>query len=153
MGKHIDPKPTTFMGVKYRSRLEARWAVFLAAYEVVRRFTYEAFTYTDEKTRWEYTPDFSITIGRTTYLLEVKPTFPTAEALDHTYCHWSSLVDFPLFLGYGNFFQTHTPRIWLLPTFTPLPRYPRNPGQNLGTFFPGAIDAINKAKAYRFDIR
>jgi len=52
----IQAKPTKYAGITFRSRLEARWAVFFDAIDV--RWEYEPETFSTE---WgDYTPDFRL---------------------------------------------------------------------------------------------
>jgi hypothetical protein len=73
MADAMKAKPTVFAGVRFRSRLEARWAVFFAALGV----------------RWEYEPETPATNYQADFLLpratcgplwvEVKPPLPGQE--------------------------------------------------------------------------
>jgi len=61
--------PTTYRGIRYRSRLEARWATFFDELHI--RYAYEpkAFTHEGEN----YVPDFYLPATKT--WVEVKPSF------------------------------------------------------------------------------
>lgn len=61
-------QPTQFKGVEYRSRTEARWAVFLDVLGVSFRYEPERFTLSDR--RW-YIPDFYVDDWKV--FIEVKP--------------------------------------------------------------------------------
>lgn len=78
MSQHIDPKPTTYRGTKFKSRLEARWAVFFDHCANVMNWTYEPVTLRLPAKGWEYTPDFALDIycrgNKGTMLIEVKPS-------------------------------------------------------------------------------
>lgn len=71
MNYNIAAHPTTYAGVEFRSRLEARWAAF---FDLV-------------KWKWEYepldlsgwTPDFSLRGARRNILVEVKPILELPE--------------------------------------------------------------------------
>lgn len=67
----IAAKPTKFKETEFRSRLEARWAVFFDALKV--RYEYEKTTYSIDGD-W-YLPDFWLK----RWIVEVKPTPPTPE--------------------------------------------------------------------------
>lgn len=65
----IPSKPTVFGGVTFRSRLEARWAVFFARLGL--EWQYEPRAYTTESWSGRYTPDFRLPeLGM---LIEIKP--------------------------------------------------------------------------------
>lgn len=72
---HINAIPTQYGDRLFRSRLEARWAVFFDALEI--RWDYEPQTFTDGSL-W-YVPDFWVT-GLSCFI-EVKPTLPTKEEM------------------------------------------------------------------------
>jgi len=66
------PIPTEYRGVKFRSRLEARWAVFMDAARVRWEYEFEGFQL---PSGW-YVPDFWLPdLG---VWLEIKPVEPTA---------------------------------------------------------------------------
>lgn len=69
MGKHIKPIPTEYNGVKYRSRLEARWAVFFDQLGVKNFYEYEGFQL---PSGW-YVPDFYLPDIRGGLWVEIKP--------------------------------------------------------------------------------
>lgn len=75
------PKPTKYKGTKFKSVLEARWAVLLDTAVAVSDWKYEPTTVTDPNTLWTYTPDFLIVVSGVMYYLEIKPTPPTKEYL------------------------------------------------------------------------
>jgi hypothetical protein len=57
----IQAKPTQYAGITFRSRLEARWAVFFDALDIPWEYEPERFHLTDGST---YTPDFRLTLRR-----------------------------------------------------------------------------------------
>jgi hypothetical protein len=65
----ISAIPTSHNGVKFRSRLEARWAYFFDILSVPYRYEYEGFQLGD---RW-YVPDFWLPETKT--WIEIKPPF------------------------------------------------------------------------------
>jgi hypothetical protein len=69
----IKPIPTEFNGIKYRSRLEARWAVFFRLLNVDFRYEYEGYSL---NSGW-YLPDFWL--PSLSLFVEIKPTIPSAE--------------------------------------------------------------------------
>lgn len=69
----ITPIETVYKGIRFRSRLEARWAVFLDALGF--KFVYEPDAYDLDGT-W-YLPDFWVPDWKT--FLEIKPEPPTQE--------------------------------------------------------------------------
>lgn len=98
------PKPTTFNGVTYRSRLEAKWAVqfWLAKTPAV----YEGYEF-KQPNGWKYTPDFYLpgagTIHRTGLYLEIKPNYPSDEYLNFIA---GFNLDLPLYFGVGSFYRS-----------------------------------------------
>ena len=72
----INPIETLYKGIRFRSRLEARWAVFLDALNF--KFVYEPDGYDLDGT-W-YLPDFWVPDWKA--FLEIKPEQPTQEQMD-----------------------------------------------------------------------
>lgn len=72
---NITPKPTKYKRILYRSRLEARWAVFFTVLRV--SFEYEQYVF--KTTEGGYMPDFFI--EKTGWFIEIKPTKPTVEEI------------------------------------------------------------------------
>lgn len=68
------PKKTKHNGYLFRSRLEARWALFLEFLKI--DYLYEPKTF-DLKNGHSYTPDFYLPILN--IWIEIKPTYPTEE--------------------------------------------------------------------------
>jgi len=71
----IKPIETEYKGYKFRSRLEARWAVFFDA--IGSKWKYEAEGYEIEGVR--YLPDFEIENEDNKFFIEIKPNFITEE--------------------------------------------------------------------------
>lgn len=74
--------PTTYNSIKYRSRLEARWAVFFDHLNF--DFLYEPFTIKNNDA--EYLPDFWVYSGfqnQNDVIIEIKPLTPNNEYIDH----------------------------------------------------------------------
>jgi|DEB0MinimDraft_10_1074344.scaffolds.fasta_scaffold01095_4 hypothetical protein len=78
--------PTTVNGVTYRSKLEAAWAIYWTRLKL--HFEYEPRRYAISFGGSGYLPDFWFPLpdidGRENagYLVEVKPTFPTAKEIE-----------------------------------------------------------------------
>lgn len=69
---------TKYKGYRFRSRLEARWAVFFDALDLI--WEYEPEGYTDGESN--YLPDFYLPeVGRDGQFIEIKPTAPSWEEL------------------------------------------------------------------------
>lgn len=80
-------KPTKYAGILFRSRLEARWAVFFDALGIAWEYEPETFVYGHENC-YEYTPDFRLTrgrlsIGRPSVYVEVKPNDEAMRSIDY----------------------------------------------------------------------
>ena len=72
----IKPIPTRYDGILYRSRAEARWAVFFASQGVPFRYEEEGY----QTRRGWYLPDFRLT--QADVFFEVKPDHPTPDEMD-----------------------------------------------------------------------
>lgn len=149
------PKPSTYAGVAFRSRLEARWAVFLDNHPNVRSWKYEPFTLELSEPKWDYTPDFEVTFRGSrgsgqpaTILLEVKPSLPSDdyEAVISAFANVlnGKIPSVPLYVISGDFF-------YLRFTFLRFPRTIRSP--TLSQLFPNPVPVLQLAAAYRFDLR
>jgi len=154
----IQPKPTRYGPYLFKSRLEARWAVFLDNCPSVLRWSYEPVRFRELQTGWDYTPDFSVvTAGRKLYL-EVKPIFPTAEYLHVLQVFAIAIAQQDrnlsfrpgkppllqaLVLGYGNFWDDD---ITLLSVESPNLRF------SLQSVFANSKTARILANNYRFDL-
>ncbi len=69
MTSHIKPIETRYKGYRFRSRLEARWAVFFDALGIHWEYEPEGFDTPDGP----YLPDFRLRLADKTVWLEVKP--------------------------------------------------------------------------------
>ena len=69
MATQIKAIETLYNGIHYRSRLEARWAVFFDEIGLCHSYEPAAFRYSG------YVPDFSLESRNLTVLVEIKPTF------------------------------------------------------------------------------
>lgn len=95
MSKTIQPIPTVFDGVRYRSRLEARWAMFFK--EVGIPAEYEAMN--SNTALGTYTPDLFLPLG---YIaVEIKPIFPAASYFDllRAYVRENPFMDLLVVIG------------------------------------------------------
>lgn len=67
---HIAPIQTTYKGYRFRSRLEARWAVFFSALELTWEYEPEGFVLPSGR---HYLPDFRVYMDGTINWFEIKP--------------------------------------------------------------------------------
>lgn len=82
--RFMKPIPTTYEGVKFRSRLEARWAVFFCQLQIDWR--YEPFEIGNENL--SYTPDFLLhnlflCFFNKRVFVEIKPLEPNDEYIEY----------------------------------------------------------------------
>jgi len=82
--RFMKPIPTTYGGVQFRSRLEARWAVFFDRLQV--HWTYEPFEISNNNL--SYVPDFELynlflCFYNHKALVEIKPLEPNAEYIEY----------------------------------------------------------------------
>ena len=77
---NIKAIPTNFLGIQFRSRLEARWAVFMEVCQVKWQYEPEGFDLGDGVF---YLPDFWL--PRLDCYLEIKPTRPDEDAMDKAF--------------------------------------------------------------------
>jgi hypothetical protein len=74
--------PTRYRGYHFRSRLEARWAVFFETLGVQWEYEPEGFSLDGER----YLPDFKVTTGDLVYWYEVKPLGVTGDRKFARFC-------------------------------------------------------------------
>jgi hypothetical protein len=80
VGGAVKAIETRYKGYRFRSRLEARWAVFLDELVVDWAYEPEGFELDDVGTR--YLPDFLVTpFGKSPFWLEIKGVKPSAEEI------------------------------------------------------------------------
>lgn len=147
----IEPKPTSYGGVTFRSRLEARWAVFFDFCPNVLNWAYEPTTFTDTGNR-QYTPDFEVKVygwgssaGRKDKLyVEVKPTRITTDHLDFLK-RMTKENKFILFIVMGDFYEKEI-------ASTLLHKGKQNL-MSLDEIFRDFLPAANTASKFRFDIK
>lgn len=77
----LRPIPTEYRGVTYRSRLEARWAVFFDQLRIEHAYEYEGFQL---ESGW-YLPDFWLPELNT--WLEIKPSEPPCDGSEMQKCY------------------------------------------------------------------
>lgn len=97
MSRDLTPSlRTEYRGTIYRSRLEARWAVFLDALDVPHLYEPEAFDLGDGTA---YLCDFKLPASR--IWIEIKPTLPSPEEIEK--CRWlAQIVPDDVRLLYGE---------------------------------------------------
>lgn len=150
--RHIEPKPTTYRGFTFRSRLEARWAVFLDNHPAIGGWSYEPGTFRF-RNGWEYTPDFLVTYQKDLPVLppqqqiylEVKPTDISteyAEVLSQMMEAISEDTGIPVVVVVGDYFAL---RFKLLNMIGQVHRV-------FGDYFPNAGKALQIAAQHRFDL-
>lgn len=100
---NLTPIPTTYRGIKFRSKLEARWAVFLDHCKIVSAWKYEPTIINGPG--FSYTPDFLIAIQSFSWFLEVKPIQAYDGYVDKLSKISNSLGEV-VWLGEGSFYQT-----------------------------------------------
>jgi hypothetical protein len=72
----IKPLETEYQGYRFRSRLEARWAVFYDVLRIPWEYEPQGFDLSSANLGW-YLPDFWLPTQR--YLIEIKAEYPTDE--------------------------------------------------------------------------
>lgn len=140
----MEPKPTIYKGVEYRSRLEARWAVYLDHHPSVKSVAYERFRF--RLRDFTYTPDFSFNWVNKKIFLEVKPAIPANDYLNMLVNVKGEHRVF-LILATGSFYLEEVP---ILFTITDLRS--RIVGDRLSESFLQNDYALASALNYRFDL-
>jgi hypothetical protein len=146
----IDPKPTVFKGTQYKSRLEARWAVYLDKHKGVKSYSYEPVTF--REIGIAYTPDFrvrSYAALRPEFFLEIKPAAPARDYL-YSLKDVANAFSVDICVAYGSFYQEEPNVIFIGPNsyqvaalFTAVPLR--------STLLFDAV-AFHAASGYRFDL-
>jgi len=154
---HIEPKPTVYRGVKFRSRLEARWAVYFEFNPVIDFWKYEPKTLRLPERGWDYCPDFVIQYGSgfQSYV-EVKPEIPTdsyLEILSEFIPKLSGCVGHSLFLFLGDFFN-QVPKVFAMtPGIVPTMEQIKTHQDKLSKVpLLHHAEALKVASQYRFDL-
>lgn len=151
--KTIEAKPTKYRGVEYRSRLEARWAVFLDYYHIMAEFWYEPKTFRLADKGWDFTPDFYFQWSNFPGYLEVKPDIPSPEYLEVLET-FANVLPLQLFLVFGDFYRGNVPKIWspAYTTFKATPEVVKREALKLPIQWPDCQAAIKTVSEYRFDL-
>ena len=143
--KHIEPKPTSYRGQLFRSKLEARWAVFLDYHFIIDSWQYEPHTFALPQKGWTYTPDFLFRAGPFVGYIEVKPK-AISEQQEYVYTQMlQQLGGVPLYLGIGTFYKRKVPTLQVLGETQKLKLYEI-------PWLPSSNDAIQMARNFRFDL-
>jgi hypothetical protein len=94
----LSPKPTTYDGIRYRSRLEARWAAFYDALGVTHQYERQHFNLGDGIF---YLPDFWLPmIGARGVWVEIKPFEPLPAEIEKA-CRLAVQTALPVYLFFG----------------------------------------------------
>jgi hypothetical protein len=122
--------PTTYKGVQYRSRLEARWVVFFAHSRI-------PFKYEPDGVQ---TPDFIFYLREAWWRLEVKGEVVNTDYYEHLRGCSVNI------LGIGGFWKQQAPRLISVVSEKEISFY---------RFFDfeGVISSVNAACQFRFDLR
>lgn len=144
----IQPKPTTYQGQLFRSRLEARWAVYLDNTPNILTWKYEPHVI-KSKNGWTYTPDFLVTFyvdGHSQRLyLECKPTFISVD-YDKFLLQIVKETKYGVLLLMCNMYDDDT-------IYTKLYLNGKGYQAHIGELFVGVEDAYIAALNYRFDLK
>lgn len=105
----LQPKPTTYRNIETKSRLEAKWAVFLDHHPNVTSWSYEPGNIKlvrkdNGKQQLSYLPDFQIIMGNILkFILEIKPVRPN-EAYVKDLVLVATTLKTTIIIAYGPFF-------------------------------------------------
>jgi len=90
--------PTLYNGISYRSRLEARWALY---FDLINyNFEYELEGYDLGRFGW-YLPDFYLINTKQNCYIEIKPTMPDKPYLRKLY-EFAKLINDPFYIAVGS---------------------------------------------------
>jgi len=140
----IDPKPTAYKGITFKSRLEARWAVFFEYHPLITDCIYEPGTF-EFNNGWQYTPDFRIGFAGSMFMLEVKPITPEDQVIQQL-LEVAKHSDIPMLLAVGDFYSDNISIANLQLRCSP------KQVLKIDKFFPGCVEAYQTAKTFRFDL-
>lgn len=160
MPKHlpIEPKPTQYGNTLFRSRLEARWAVFFDFTENVLNWEYEPCTFRLPN-GWDYTPDFRIRVclndGRRgigefhlgEIYVEVKPTKISPEYKE-TISKFARHCEILILVVEGGFYGEDDLQAHIYPPGNVRPR-----PFTLGQIFSEIDRGVYHARHFRFDLK
>lgn len=114
---NIAPIETWYKGVKYPSKCEARWAIFLEAIQE-KTLLVNDFVYTYQPTPLffpelgKYTPDYFIVAENVEFYLEIKPKMVISSVIDRL-LHFSYLSGTNILLAIGDFYKEHKPKLYV----------------------------------------
>lgn len=146
--KPIEPKPTTYQGQLFRSRLEARWAVYFDHTPNILTWAYEPHLI-KFKNGWTYTPDFLLTIyvdgKRQQLYVECKPA-AISDDYDSFLQRISRETQHGIFLVMSNMFNDTEirSRLYVAGKSHPV---------SLSELFVDPQRAYERAINYRFDLK
>ncbi len=148
--KQINAIPTTYDGTEYRSRLEARWAIFLEKHKHVLSFKYEPQLI--HTSTGFYNPDFKIKYRtsekRYGYCyLEIKPCKISSSYYEKLKEAAATMTPTELFVCCGNIYKDNVPKVIRIPLTGRMPR-----PLKLTSFLPHSEKPLALASSYRFDI-
>jgi hypothetical protein len=141
----MEPKPTLYRGTHYRSRLEARWAVYLDHHPDISAFRYEPVTF--RVYGHSYTPDFSVIFKKNQLILEIKPAQPADNYTDILTRLAYEYTDFQFLIAVGSFYKEIPRLIHIQQELKPPMSFP----MDTSNFF--NRQAYQAASGYRFDLK
>lgn len=154
---HIESKPTVYQGITYRSRLEARWAVFFDHHhKSIKSYVYEPLT-KHLPNGWEYSPDFLVTLKAPiskdvtikNFFVEIKPSTPTPAYLKACRYYMEHL-EHPLVIFVHDFYKSIPEQINLMSMLN---------SNNVDKLYqhlfltPIGLRSYDLASKYRFDLQ
>jgi len=143
--KTIKAKPTKYLGTLHKSRLEAKWHVFLDFHFMADAWAYEPKKFQDPETGWSYLPDFYVKFGNVFHFyLEIKPTMPDEDFIKDL-VKFVPILPAPLLLCVGTFYKDE-------PVIHRLTLDGLGPEEEINDVFFEAKDAIKAAQQCRFDL-
>lgn len=155
--RDIQAKPSTYRRQLFKSRLEARWAVFLDWNPLVDSWDYEPQSYRLADMGWTYLPDFLVKVGPFMFYLEIKPEIPGDDYLP-ILGEFARSLPYPLVLAQGSFFKgvPSTSNLTVIAkeedlTVDNIKAVEERLGKS--ALFADCKDAIAKASRHRFDLR
>ncbi len=146
----IEAKPTEYKGTLYRSRLEARWAVYLDAHPKIILPRYEPVCF--PLASGTYTPDFYFFLKKSQgFYLEIKPSQPTVDYIENL-LYLLTVHPISILLAVGSFYKEE-PIVYELNNTVQHKDGCKVVGAHLSKI-PGLGDpyALQCASGYRFDL-
>lgn len=149
MSKQIEPKETLYKRIKFKSRLEARWAVFLDNHFAITEWAYEK-PELGMSTGERYTADFTVLAnGLFGYVMEIKPELPNLETITKLK-EVAGMLKVKFILATGSFY--HDGAEQEIPQLHLITRKGLQPAEPIETFFMSPSRAIAAATSHRFDL-